>query len=182
MELVTDRLVIDTVAEDDLDALVTARRSQPLHLARTEGTAGQVGLYDASKLGRDLAVADMDPARHLLAVRDRRDGQAIGLVDVLRVHPVDGVPWLGMVLVHADHEGRGVGREVVGAIARWARDALGAEVVRAGADEDDDAARAFLVAVGFCEVERRWRRGPAGHKVVVVHERSLRGGGAAPTP
>lgn len=170
LRLSTRRLVVDAVAEDDLDRLTEVRRSNPRHLARTEGTAGQPGLFDRSKLERDLAVAAMDPAREVAAVRAGPGGAPIGLVEVLRRHPDDQRTWIGSLVLHGDHQRRGHGREVVEAVVDWAR-AHGTEPVRAAVDEDDEAARAFLAAMGFTEVERRWRRGPAGEVVVVVHER-----------
>ncbi len=173
MELKTPRLIIDEIAEDDFDPLVAAHHSNPDHLARTEGTAGVVGLYDRSKLGRDLAVAALDPARETLAVRTRAGARPIGMVDLLRKHPDNARPWLGVVVIHADQQRRGYGGAVVEAVASWAGEELEATEIGAEVDEDDERGRAFLRAVGFDEVGRRWRRGPAGEVVVIIQELSV---------
>lgn len=169
MQLRTRRLVLDEVTDEDLDQLTEVRRSNPDHLARTEGTAGQPGLFDRSKLERDLAVAALDPHRESLAIRTGPDEPPIGLLEVLRRHADDHRTWIGSLVLQRDHQGQGLGREVVAAVIEWA-DRHGTTPVRAAVDEDDRAARGFLEAVGFGEVERRWRRGPNGEVVVVVHE------------
>lgn len=169
------RLVLDEVNDDDLGAMVEVFQSNPEFLDRREGTSGVVGLYDRSKLGRDLAVAAVDPAREMLAVRTQRGMAPIGVVDLLRKHPDDGIPWLGVVVIHTDQQREGYGREVVSAIVSWMRDELRATVIDAAVDEDDEQARAFLSALGFEEVRRRWRRGPNGEVVVSVQERATRG-------
>lgn len=173
MELKTRRLILGEVTEQDLDPLVSAFQSNPDFLERREGAVSVVGPYRRDKLGRDLAVADLDPAREVLAIRSRVEEPPIGMVDLLREHPHDGTPWLGLVLIHAEQQRQGYAREVVAALAHWMGKELDAAVMGAAVDEDDERARAFLRATGFREVGRRWRRGPAGDVVVSVQELTI---------
>lgn len=174
MRVATPRLALDEIADDDVDALLDVRRSNPEYLARTEGSSGDVGHYDRSMLERDLGIAFLDPSRQALAVRLPGQATLIGLVDLLREHPSDHLPWIGAIELHSRHQRQGYGREIVRALADWALSDLEATAVRASADEDHTAARGFLEAAGFVEVDRRIRRGPAGETAVVVYERSCR--------
>jgi GNAT superfamily N-acetyltransferase len=119
-------------------------------------------------LERDLAVAWLDDARHPLAVRRRAEGWA----EVLDDHPLDRVPWIGLLEVHRDEQRRGYGREAVHALVAWAR-GRGAPALRLGVDDGNDGAAAFWRALGFGEVDRRQRRGPEGVVGVTVLERAL---------
>lgn len=174
MRITTSRVVLDEIADDDVDALLDVRRSNPEYLARTEGSSGEVGHYDRSMLERDLSVACLDPSRQILAVRLSSQTTPIGLVDLLREHPSDHLPWIGAIELHSQYQRQSYGREIVQALVDWARSELEAAAVRASADEDHSSAREFLEASGFVEVDRRERRGPAGETAVVVYEHRCR--------
>jgi hypothetical protein len=62
MDLQNRRLLAAEPEEDDLQALLAVRLSNPEYLTRTEGSAGGTGAYDRAMLERDVAVAAMDPA------------------------------------------------------------------------------------------------------------------------
>lgn len=175
MRLTTPRLIIDEIDPADLDALLDVYISNPAFLERTEGTAGEVGLYERSKLERDLAVSELDPLRHTLTVCTKSQGVPVGAVDFVRAHGEDRRPWVGLVIVHADQQRQGYGREVVEAVSSWAANGLRADKISATADEDDERARAFLDALGFFEIGRRWRHGPSGDVVNIIYERTLSG-------
>lgn len=125
-------------------------------------------------LERDLGVAAFDPARDAFAVRLQDQETPIGLVDVLAEHPSDGHPWIGVVEIHASHQRHGHGREVVTGILEWACSELSAAVVRASVDEDHAVGRRFAEAIGFREIDRRDRHGPAGQVPVIVYEQACR--------
>src|SRR5688500_20033467 len=107
------RHVVTTEDTDYNDALLAVRLSNPDRVMYTEGSAGQPGRYDRQMLERDLSIAEADPAREALTVRRLDDGTVIGLIDVLREHSEDHLPWLGMVEVHADDQRQGFGRELI---------------------------------------------------------------------
>lgn len=57
MRITTSHVVLDEITDDDFDALLDVRRSNPEYLARTESSSGEVGHYDRSMLERDLSIA-----------------------------------------------------------------------------------------------------------------------------
>lgn len=171
--LQTADLSLSEVEEEDLDAIVAVRRSNPDRLARTEGTEAGPGDYDRGMLERDLAVAAFDPARHVLCARLRDGGRIVGYVDVLDAHPEDGVPWLGVVEISAPDQRQGYGRQCVEAVAGHVRD-LGRPVLRAAAESDDARAVSFLRNLGFTAISRAERPSPRGRVTVTVFEWAAR--------
>ncbi|GAB3688309.1 GNAT family N-acetyltransferase [Angustibacter aerolatus] len=167
MHLTTERLVIADVEASDLDGLLEVALSNPAFLATHEGTADGPGSYDRGMLERDLAVAAMDPARHPLALRRNGSDDVVGWAEVLDAHPVDGVPWVGLLELHAAHQRQGLGREAVGALLGWAG-ALGSEWLGLGVDADDAAAQAFWTALGAERYRTGERTSPLGRVAVDV--------------
>lgn len=138
----TDRLSIGIVSQTDLAILLRVRLSNPDRLLRTEGAGGEAGHYDLGMIERDVAVAAMDPARGLAAVRLAEGGCVVGLLDLLLEHPDDGHPWIGAVEIARTEQRRGYGREVL----------------HAAVGDDDKDAIAFLTACSFHTVGRRGNR------------------------
>ncbi len=96
--ILTARLSIAHVESADLPALLTVRTSNPERLLLTEGSQGEPGLFTLEMFERDLMIADMDPARAMLAIRLRDSDTLVGMADVLLEHPEDGHPpgtWSG---------------------------------------------------------------------------------------
>ncbi|MDQ3944947.1 MAG: GNAT family N-acetyltransferase [Actinomycetota bacterium] len=169
----TADLVISALDDDDLDAIVAVRRSNPERLARTEGTERGPGDYDRAMLERDLAVAAWDRGRAVVCVRLRGDGTLVGYADLLDAHPKDGMPWLGVVEIAASAQRRGYGSQCVGALARRAAKHLTASGMRAAADSDDDRAIGFLEHVGFRVIGKTERSSPRGRVGVTTFELTL---------
>jgi GNAT superfamily N-acetyltransferase len=124
-------------------------------------------------LTRDLALADADPARHVLVIRDRDGGTVVGWADTLDRHPRDDVPWIGLLELHAAQQGKGLGREAADALADWYRE-RGETRLRLGVDDGNDAAAGFWRALGYRPVDRRERDSPLGRLGVEVLELALR--------
>jgi RimJ/RimL family protein N-acetyltransferase len=172
MRLQTDRLVLDEPDDDDLTGLLGVALSNPAFRAAHEGSANEPGRYDVDMLARDLAMAAADEQRHPLVIRDRASGEIVGWADTLDHHPRDDVPWIGLLELHAEHQGRGLGREAAEAIAAWYR-SQGVTRLRLGVDEGNDGAAAFWRTLGYRQVDRRERDSPLGRLGVDVLELSL---------
>ena len=172
MRLTTARLELAEVTADDLDAILAVALSNPAFLATHEGSGGSAGHYDRAMLERDLAVAALDPQRQPLVVRLRQSGHVIGRAEILTEHPRDHLPWIGLLELHADHQGYGYGREATRALLEWAH-RNGAGGLRLGVDDGNDAAYAFWTRQGFTPVDRRARTSPAGDLGVTVMEHRL---------
>jgi len=170
----TQRLVLDDAGAADVDALLAVALSNPAFLATHEGSEGEPGRYDRSMLERDLAMADLDPLRHTLALR-RHDGEVVGWADVLDEHPRDGVPWIGLLELRADVHRQGLGREAAQALADWYA-GQGVARLRVGVDDGNEPAAAFWRSLGYRPVDRRERPSPQGRLGVDVLELALGGG------
>jgi RimJ/RimL family protein N-acetyltransferase len=176
LTVTTARLLVTEATEDDVDGLLEVALSNPEFTGHHEGSSGGPGEFDRGMLERDLAVAWSDPARHPLALRNRADpARVVGWAEVLDEHPRDLVPWIGLLEVHRRDQGRGYGREAVGAMESWARH-RGAQRLRLGVDDDNVSAAAFWRRLGFREVDHRERVGPSGLVGVTVMEISLASG------
>lgn len=172
LPLTTTRLVLDEPDDDDLAGILEVALSNPDFLATHEGSGGEPGRYDLDMLARDLALAGVDPARHVLVIRDRDGGTVVGWADALDRHPRDDVPWIGLLELHADHQRRGLGREAAQALAESYR-SQGESRLRLGVDDGNDRAAAFWRALGYEQVDRRERDSPGGRLGVDVLELRL---------
>jgi hypothetical protein len=171
--IATRDLVLTDIEPSDVQAVLAIRHSNPDRLSRTEGNAGDSGVYDLDMLERDLAVALADPTRHTLVARLRSDDRVVALVDTMDAHPPDGLPWLGVVEVHASEQRRGIGRQCTEAIGHRARTELAARSIRAAADADDTRAEMFFASTQFVPIDTRERSSPQGRVRVIVYERAL---------
>jgi RimJ/RimL family protein N-acetyltransferase len=151
---VTGGLRFAEVGEGDLSDLLEISLSHPDFLALTEGSAGEHGHYDLEMLQRDWWLGTLEPGRRQLVGR-LPDGAAAARLDLLDRNPRDGFPWIGLLMVHRDHGGQGLGR----AAAAAAVELLGGPPVRLGVLDGNAAALAFLSRVGALEVEHRDDRG-----------------------
>lgn len=52
-------------------------------------------------LERDVWMSELDPARHTAGLF-LRGGGCVGVLDWVDAGPTDGLPWVGLVMVHAD--------------------------------------------------------------------------------
>jgi RimJ/RimL family protein N-acetyltransferase len=170
VRLTTERLVLSTPADVDLDGLLAVVHSNPEFLATHNAAAGDPRRYDRSMLEADLADANADPARHPLVIRLRTTLEVIGWAELLDEHPRDRLPWLGLLELHAGQHGHGV--EATRALVEWARKS-GASALRIGVDDGNDRALAFWARRGFTPVDRRERPSPRGRIGVTVLEQLL---------
>jgi GNAT superfamily N-acetyltransferase len=169
LPLLTTRLVLDEPADGDLPGILAVALSNPAFLATHEGSAGEAGRFDEDMLARDLTLARADPLRQPFVLRGRADGQVVGWAETLDRHPRDEVPWIGLLELHADQQGKGLGREAAGALADWYRQ-RGESRLRIGVDDGNDGAAAFWRALGYRPVDRRERDSPLGRLGVDVLE------------
>jgi RimJ/RimL family protein N-acetyltransferase len=168
----TERLDVRGVEEADIDGLLAVYLSNPQVIAVTEGSAGEPGHYDRGMLERDLWMSELDEARHTAGLFLRDGGTCVGVIDWLERNPDDASPWIGLVMVHADHQRRGYGREAVLGLIESGREA-GWTRVRASALADDPATTGLYAAVGMREIDRRRTAFAAGERLVVVLELEL---------
>ena len=131
------------MTEEDLTRLLEIFRSNPQYLEWTEG-----GDYDLATLREDWERARDSQGRHMLALRDRASGEPVGVIEYLEVNPQDGHPWIGLILVSAEHQREGLAAEAMAAVCdlitlNWA------SPIRLGVIDENHAGLALAVSLGF---------------------------------
>jgi RimJ/RimL family protein N-acetyltransferase len=165
----TPRLFVRPLEQSDIEAAFAVHASNPGYLDLTEGTAGDPGRYEQAMFERDFAIAQVTPGRRLSAVCLKESGAVLGVLDFMIENPADGYPWLGLLIIRADQQRQGFGREVLEGLVKQLR-ASGATALRAGVIERDTSGRAFAEELGFQPVATTTRR-MASEENVVVCER-----------
>ena len=145
--LETDRFLLRAIARTDLEQVHPVFESNPAFLALREEVATSAEGYDLTALQRYWEGAMLDPARHLLLVADKGTEAVVGVVDFVDESPADGMPWIGLLLIHRDHQRRGVATAVLRAVGAHLVSA-GHSAVRMATDDGNEAGLAFLRSVG----------------------------------
>jgi RimJ/RimL family protein N-acetyltransferase len=146
-DLASPRLRVRDAQPDDLPDLLHAYLSNPAYVAQNEGSQGQLGYYDLEMLQRDWQVQRMLGAV-MLGIYLRSTGAAVGMAGYLPEHE-DGYPWLGSLVIRADHQRQGLGTEAFARLAEHFRADLGWRALRLSVVEQNAAARAFFARLGF---------------------------------
>jgi RimJ/RimL family protein N-acetyltransferase len=123
------RLVVREPLDEELEALLAVYTSNSDYLDLTEGPGDQA--YDLEKLRRDLAIARITPRRRLEGIFLAETGEPIGVLDWMEENPSDGKPWVGVLIVRADYQRRGIASEAFEGLAETMR-LRGFAAVRAG--------------------------------------------------
>jgi RimJ/RimL family protein N-acetyltransferase len=163
----TPRLQVVEAASVDLESLLEVYLSNPRTLAVTEGSAGEPGRYDRGMLERDLWIAGMEPERTAAALMLSSSDEPVGAMDWVERHPERDIPWLGMLMLHADHQRQGLGREALEGLAVHGR-SRGWRAMGAGCLSDDSRAGAFLTACGFVRSGETSHQFAAGTRSVAL--------------
>jgi ribosomal protein S18 acetylase RimI-like enzyme len=146
-------------------------RTNAALLALTEAGGGR---YALEYVGRHRAEARARAGLcHLLAVRSRASAAVVAVAEVLEENPGDGLPWIGLLMVHGEHRRAGLGRELAEALMAEGVSRLGWRRVRLVVQEDNALGMAFWPALGFAPVERLERDYPAGRLGLWRMERQL---------
>jgi ribosomal protein S18 acetylase RimI-like enzyme len=99
-------------------------------------------------------------------------GRVAGFAQLLLRHPVDGCPWIGLLLVDGQLRGRGYGRAIVGAVEERFR-GEGVPAIRLGVLVANTAAQPFWHALGYRRIDLRPDR--AKGRPTIVMEKAFAG-------
>ncbi|MFI1399036.1 GNAT family N-acetyltransferase [Streptomyces sp. NPDC020681] len=117
--------------------------------------ARAAGEHDPESILAELREeAATDGCEVLLARDEESGGRVSALLCLLDRHPKDGLPWIGLLLVHGGLRRRGIGRELVDVVERRFR-AEGREGIRLAVLENHAPALAFWTSLGWHEIDRR---------------------------
>ena len=78
----------------------------------------------------------------------------LGVADVIRGYPAQGIWWIGLLLLDPAARGRGAGKTFFTVVESSAAQA-GAKAIRLGVVEQNRAGFGFWQSLGFVEIERR---------------------------
>jgi RimJ/RimL family protein N-acetyltransferase len=117
--------------------------SNPEYLGWAEG-----GDYDRAKLEQDWQAAASEPGRHMLALREARTGELIGVVEYLEHNERDGHPWVGLIMIDSSRQREGFAAEAMRAVAdqihlNWA------SPLRLAVISENEAGLRLALALGF---------------------------------
>lgn len=140
----TDRLLLREVDTGDLQDVHRVFASNPDFLQLRE----EMAPYDLESVTRYWEMAKLDPRRHVLLVVHKNTGMVIGVLDFVDQSPVDGEPWIGLVMIHSGHHRHGFGTEAVHAVAGFVG-SQGRRGVRMAVIEDNETGLAFARHAGF---------------------------------
>ncbi|MGW1466275.1 GNAT family N-acetyltransferase [Streptomyces sp. NPDC002308] len=130
------------------------------------------GEYDPDDVRADRVEADlreescMEGGEVLLA-RDER-GRLVGLICLLDRHPKDGLPWIGLLMVHGDFRRKGIGRSLA-ALVEERFTGEGRSGIRLAVLENNPDALTFWSSLGWQEIDRRADR-EHGRPCYVMHK------------
>jgi len=157
--------------DDDVEALQRLIESFPAYTERITG-------YPPGPSDARSALTALPPDF------DRRGKQSIGLwdgeeliafADVLLGYPDPATAYIGLLLVHGDRHGQGLGRELHNAVLDRIRRDTDAQRVRLGVVETNAAAAPFWEALGYAATEeRKPYRYDTLRSTVAIWERSVR--------
>ncbi|TYP72731.1 GNAT family N-acetyltransferase [Paenibacillus methanolicus] len=95
-------------------------------------------------------------------------GTFVGILDFLMRNPRDGYPWLGLLLVRKEEQGRGIGEALLSQYETLMRE-RGVQAYRLGAIVENEPARRFWTKQGC--VETGPARLPDGKDIVIYEKR-----------
>jgi RimJ/RimL family protein N-acetyltransferase len=120
---------------------------------------------------RDLRERALDDFLDTAGVSLNPSGEPVGVLDWIEENPSDGKPWVGLVMIRADRQRRGLASEALDGLADRLR-ASGARSVRAGVLARNPAGRALLQRLGVESVSTTTVRMTSEEEVIVL-ERDL---------
>ena len=170
LDLETDRVRLNEVVAEELPQLLPVLTSNSAFLQLTEGSAGEVGVYDLDRLQRDWTFAGWMPGRHVVGGYLKDTGQAIAYLDYLEEND-DGFPWVGTLIIHARYQRQGLGSEILQALVEYGRAEHSWACLRTSALQTNTPALAFLAHLGFHSIGETLQTSPAGKSVALIFER-----------
>ncbi len=127
LELESAHLHLREAVRSDLPALLPAYLTNPQFLRWSN-----LPDYDLASLLRDWEAVHKTPGRFLLGIYHKDAGEAVGVADFLEQNPDDGLPWLGLLIIHRVHQGQGLGLEAYRRLAEHFRTDRDWQVLRLG--------------------------------------------------
>ena len=104
--------------------------------------------YGLDALRDDWQNARDAEGRHLLALRDRDTSEIVGVIEYVENNAADGHPWIGLIMVAAEHQRKELAAEAMQAVCDHV-DLNWASPIRLGVIEENVAGVALAISLGF---------------------------------
>ena len=142
-------------------------KSNPQYLEWTEG-----GDYDLDTLRADWETARSTQGRNMLALRDHETAEILGVIEYLDVNANDGHPWIGLIMVAAEHHQKGLAGEAMLAVCdhvhlNWA------SPIRLGVIDENRAGLGLAISLGFEPYGETFQDLGGGEQRLVLMQRRL---------
>ena len=142
-------------------------KSNPQYLEWTEE-----GDYDLDTLRADWETARSAQGRNMLALRDRETAEILGVIEYLDVNANDGHPWIGLIMVAAEHHRKGLAGEALLAVCdhvhlNWA------SPIRLGVIDENRAGLGLAISLGFEPYGEAFQDLGGGERRLVLMQRRL---------
>ncbi|MEV6344011.1 GNAT family N-acetyltransferase [Actinoplanes sp. NPDC051851] len=111
---------------------------------------------------------DLGPDEEALVAR-AEDGRIVGYAEILHHHPVDGHPWIGLLLIDGRHHRKGYGRMIATQLENRFRMA-GRSTLYLGVLTNNLKAQQFWTALGYRRVDLRPDRAKARPTLVLAKQ------------
>jgi GNAT superfamily N-acetyltransferase len=119
-----------------------------------------------------LFLTDLPPGKTLedkfcLAVE--KDTRIVALIDIMKNYPVYGFWWIGLLLIHPQEQGKGLGRKISNIIlSQLSREDV--QEIQLGVLEENEKGYEFWQKMGFHEILRKSDRifGQKTHTVIIM--------------
>jgi GNAT superfamily N-acetyltransferase len=170
-------LLLEPLGEGEIEELQGLLESDPDYAERVTG--GPPGPSDALSTLLERPEGTPEENKAVLGAR-AADDRLVGVIDLVRGYPARGTVFIGLLLVHRDERGHGVGSDILGAATRWVRETWPeAERWRlAVVDTNAEVAGPFWRQAGFEPTgESRPYRFAHVESVVRLHEAPIARGG-----
>ncbi|QKG84418.1 GNAT family N-acetyltransferase [Kroppenstedtia pulmonis] len=156
----TKRLHTAPIEEQHFHELHAVHLSNPEYLLMAEGEE----TFTKEKMLQELRNAK-EAGRTPLGVFLSKDNELVGFLEYWEQAETDGKPWIGLLMIHHDHQRSGYGSEIAKGFLRWA-ESKGWYEVRIGVLDKNKEAFLFWRSLGFEVFEVKETKMPSGIKTV----------------
>ncbi|CAM5793184.1 MULTISPECIES: GNAT family N-acetyltransferase [Brevibacillus] len=111
----SQHLLYFPVEESDFDELLSVYNSNPDYMEYAYGKREVTVQTVESDHAENLAMEDS----YSILLRSRSTRDLVGIAQFILRNPRDGNPWLGLIMLHKDHQGKGYAQHFLDTLIAW---------------------------------------------------------------
>ncbi len=129
-------------------------------------------MYDIETLREDWESARHAEGRNMLALRERETSELVGVIEYMDLNPVDGHPWIGLIMVASEHQREGLAGEAVNAVGEhvnlnWA------SPLRLAVIDENHPGLALAISLGFEQYGETYEDLGGGERHLVLFQKRI---------